>query len=145
MPVDSWARLSVCCLGSELTPCLQNAALEQLQQLPFIRATLAESLRLYPQPPILIRRALSDDTLPPGLRGPAGGFPIGKVRRLPRSCARPACTRHRASSKGGWQVRIIPAMCACLQDLTPWSMRGCDTVFAAAAFSSVFSEDCALS
>ncbi len=70
-----------------------NAALEQLQQLPYIRATLAESLRLYPQPPILIRRALGDDTLPPGLRGPAGGFPIGKVRRLQRSCAQHARTQ----------------------------------------------------
>jgi cytochrome P450 len=35
--------------------------------MPFLRATLAESLRLYPQPPILIRRALADDVLPPGL------------------------------------------------------------------------------
>lgn len=35
--------------------------------MPFLRATLAESLRLYPQPPILIRRALEDDVLPPGL------------------------------------------------------------------------------
>lgn len=45
-----------------------------------MRATLAESLRLYPQPPILIRRALEDDVLPAGLNGPEGGFPIGKVR-----------------------------------------------------------------
>ena len=51
---------------------LAGAALKQLQQLPFVRATLAESLRLYPQPPILIRRALGDDTLPPGLQRACG-------------------------------------------------------------------------
>jgi cytochrome P450 len=43
------------------------AGLSEIAQMPFLRATLAESLRLYPQPPILIRRALEDDVLPPGL------------------------------------------------------------------------------
>ena len=43
------------------------AGLSEIAQMPFLRATLAESLRLYPQPPILIRRALADDVLPPGL------------------------------------------------------------------------------
>ena len=55
-----------------------RAALEHIARLPYLRATLAESLRLYPQPPILIRRALGDDVLPPGLRGVPGGYPIGK-------------------------------------------------------------------
>jgi hypothetical protein len=49
--------------------------------LPYVRATLAESLRLYPQPPILIRRALAPDTLPPGLNGAADGYPIGAGER----------------------------------------------------------------
>ena len=57
---------------------LLRAALEHIARLPYLRATLAESLRLYPQPPILIRRALADDVLPPGLRGVPGGYPIGK-------------------------------------------------------------------
>lgn len=52
--------------------------LEQLQQLPYARAILAESLRLYPQPPILIRRALADDVLPTPLGGDPKGYPIGK-------------------------------------------------------------------
>ena len=47
------------------------------RKLPYIRACLAESLRLYPQPPILIRRALSDDVLPAGLNGDPTGYPIG--------------------------------------------------------------------
>lgn len=47
------------------------------RKLPYIRACLAESLRLYPQPPILIRRALSDDVLPAGLNGDPNGYPIG--------------------------------------------------------------------
>lgn len=37
---------------------------EDLMALENVRLTLTESLRLYPQPPILIRRALEDDTLP---------------------------------------------------------------------------------
>ncbi|KAL0042649.1 hypothetical protein WJX79_006457 [Trebouxia sp. C0005] len=53
-------------------------SLEQLQQLPYVRAILAESLRLYPQPPILIRRALADDVLPTPLGGDPKGYPIGK-------------------------------------------------------------------
>ena len=43
-----------------------------------MRAALAESLRMYPQPPILIRRSLADDVLPPGLNGDPAGYPIGK-------------------------------------------------------------------
>lgn len=49
-----------------------------IRNMPYTRATLAESLRLYPQPPILIRRALGPDTLPPGLNGDPNGYPIGK-------------------------------------------------------------------
>ena len=44
----------------------------------FLPSSSAESLRLYPQPPILIRRALTPDTLPPGLNGDPNGYPIGK-------------------------------------------------------------------
>lgn len=43
-----------------------------------MRAILAESLRMYPQPPILIRRALNDDVLPTPLGGDPKGYPIGK-------------------------------------------------------------------
>ncbi|KAK9834172.1 hypothetical protein WJX81_005149 [Elliptochloris bilobata] len=56
----------------------EAVTLDHIARLPYLRATLAESLRLYPQPPILIRRALGDDVLPPGLRGAPGGYPIGK-------------------------------------------------------------------
>ena len=56
----------------------KNAALEHIQKLPYIAAILAESLRLYPQPPILIRRALGDDVLPAPLNGDPNGYPIGK-------------------------------------------------------------------
>ncbi len=48
-----------------------------VQQLPYLRMVLAESLRMYPQPPILIRRALGEDVLPPGLKGDPEGYPIG--------------------------------------------------------------------
>lgn len=52
--------------------------LSDISAMPYVRATLGESLRMYPQPPILIRRALSDDVLPPGLNGDPQGYPVGK-------------------------------------------------------------------
>jgi len=52
--------------------------LEDIKAMPYLRATLAESLRMYPQPPILIRRSLAPDVLPPGLNGDPEGYPIGK-------------------------------------------------------------------
>eukprot|EP01023_Acetabularia_acetabulum_P001711 TRINITY_DN10671_c1_g1_i1.p1 TRINITY_DN10671_c1_g1~~TRINITY_DN10671_c1_g1_i1.p1 ORF type:complete len:249 (-),score=58.09 TRINITY_DN10671_c1_g1_i1:271-1017(-) len=51
---------------------------EEIKALPLLRQTLSESLRLYPQPPILIRRALDSDVLPAGLNGAEGGYPIGR-------------------------------------------------------------------
>ena len=61
-----------------LKPPNMHADLEDIKQLPYVRAALAESLRMYPQPPILIRRSLADDVLPPGLNGDPAGYPIGK-------------------------------------------------------------------
>ena len=55
-----------------------HSGVDQVKQLPYLRAVLAESLRLYPQPPILIRRALGDDTLPAPLNGDPQGYPISK-------------------------------------------------------------------
>jgi cytochrome P450 family 97 subfamily B polypeptide 3 len=39
---------------------------EDMTNLPLIRLCLAETLRMYPEPPLLIRRALEDDVLPKG-------------------------------------------------------------------------------
>lgn len=39
---------------------------EDMTNLPLVRMCLAESLRMYPEPPLLIRRALDDDVLPKG-------------------------------------------------------------------------------
>ncbi|GMH34195.1 hypothetical protein BSKO_02029 [Bryopsis sp. KO-2023] len=52
--------------------------LEAIKSLESLRLSLMESLRLYPQPPILIRRAISADVLPGGLDGPEEGFPVGE-------------------------------------------------------------------
>lgn len=46
--------------------------------MPYVRAALSESLRMYPQPPILIRRSLAEDVLPAPLNGDPAGYPIGK-------------------------------------------------------------------
>jgi cytochrome P450 len=43
-----------------------------VQEMSFLRYCLAESLRMYPQPPVLLRRALVDDVLPQGFRVPRG-------------------------------------------------------------------------
>lgn len=48
-----------------------------IRQLENLRLSLIEALRLYPQPPILIRRAREKDVLPGGLGGPEEGYPVG--------------------------------------------------------------------
>ena len=42
---------------------------EDMANLPLLRLCLAETLRMYPEPPLLIRRALEDDVLPAGGAG----------------------------------------------------------------------------
>nr|ATG70863.1 cytochrome P450 [Callitropsis vietnamensis] len=49
---------------------------ECIKKLQYIRLIIAEALRLYPQPPLLIRRALQPDTLPGGYRGDKEGYLI---------------------------------------------------------------------
>ena len=44
----------------------RDPTFEDMFQLPLIRLCLAETLRMYPEPPLLIRRALQDDILPKG-------------------------------------------------------------------------------
>jgi cytochrome P450 len=43
-----------------------------VQEMKFLRNCLAESLRMYPQPPVLLRRSLDDDVLPSGFKIPRG-------------------------------------------------------------------------
>merc|ERR1719310_1004228 len=40
--------------------------IETVRDLKLTRLCIAESLRMYPEPPLLIRRALEEDTLPAG-------------------------------------------------------------------------------
>lgn len=56
----------------------RNPTFECIKKLQYIRLIIAEALRLYPQPPLLIRRALQPDTLPGGYRGDKDGYPIPK-------------------------------------------------------------------
>jgi cytochrome P450 len=55
-------------LRDELETVLQGRTptYEDMTNLPFMRACIAETLRMYPEPPLLIRRALADDQLPKG-------------------------------------------------------------------------------
>jgi cytochrome P450 len=50
---------------------------DDLVNMPFIRQCLIEGLRLYPEPPVLIRRALDDDQLPAGAAGFQATIPRG--------------------------------------------------------------------
>ncbi|CAI9115356.1 OLC1v1016243C1 [Oldenlandia corymbosa var. corymbosa] len=47
-----------------------------IKKLDYIRIIVVESLRLYPQPPLLIRRALTSDTIPGGHNGDKNGYEI---------------------------------------------------------------------
>ncbi|XP_010260623.1 PREDICTED: cytochrome P450 97B2, chloroplastic [Nelumbo nucifera] len=49
---------------------------ECLKKLEYIRLIIVEALRLYPQPPLLIRRSLVPDVLPGGYKGDKEGYPI---------------------------------------------------------------------
>lgn len=50
---------------------------DDLASLPFVRTCLIEGLRLYPEPPVLIRRALDGDVLPAGAAGFQATIPRG--------------------------------------------------------------------
>ena len=50
---------------------------EDMANLPLVRMCLAETLRMYPEPPLLIRRALDDDVLPQGFAGGKTFIPKG--------------------------------------------------------------------
>ncbi|XVE78483.1 hypothetical protein DITRI_Ditri13aG0149100 [Diplodiscus trichospermus] len=49
---------------------------ESIKKLEYIRLIVVEALRLYPQPPLLIRRALKPDVLPGGYKGDQDGYAI---------------------------------------------------------------------
>lgn len=65
-------------LGDRMVP-----TYEDILKLDYTRLCLIEGLRLYPEPPVLIRRALDEDQLPVGGGGPAlDELPEGTRRRL---------------------------------------------------------------
>ncbi|PNT65990.1 hypothetical protein BRADI_3g05400v3 [Brachypodium distachyon] len=63
---------------AEIDSVLDNGPItsDKLKKLEYIRLIIVESLRLYPQPPLLIRRALRPDKLPGGYNGAKEGYEI---------------------------------------------------------------------
>lgn len=54
----------------------EQISFESLKKLAYLRLIVVEALRLYPQPPLLIRRALKSDNLPGGFKGNESGYAI---------------------------------------------------------------------
>ncbi|KAH6785240.1 hypothetical protein C2S51_037695 [Perilla frutescens var. frutescens] len=54
----------------------ERITLEVIKKLEYVRLIVVEALRLYPQPPLLIRRSLKSDTLPGGYNGVNDGYHI---------------------------------------------------------------------
>lgn len=69
-------------LGDRSTP-----TVDDLQHLNYVMRCLNESMRLYPHPPVLIRRALEDDMLPGGYDIPKGQDVMISVYNLHRNPA----------------------------------------------------------
>ena len=59
--------------------------LEHFKELKFTLRCISESMRLYPHPPVLLRRALMDDELPGGYSVPAGQDVMISVYNVHRS------------------------------------------------------------
>ncbi|XP_071906464.1 cytochrome P450 97B2, chloroplastic-like isoform X2 [Coffea arabica] len=54
----------------------RRITIESIKKLEYIRLVVVETLRLYPQPPLLIRRSLKSDKLPGGHKGDNNGYAI---------------------------------------------------------------------
>ncbi|KAL2482179.1 Cytochrome [Forsythia ovata] len=54
----------------------ERTTFESVKKLVYLRLIVVESLRLYPQPPLLIRRSLRSDCLPGGYKGDKNGYVI---------------------------------------------------------------------
>lgn len=87
-----------------------------------------ESMRLYPQPPVLIRRALQDDTFD-AYTVPAGSDIFISVWNLHRWAGRPGQARPGCRVRSPWQQKPGHGLCcagpdlACTQTARPYGHR----------------------
>ena len=82
---------------------------EDMRSLEQCRLVVTETLRLFPEPPLLIRRALEADTLPRGHGVP--GLSLPQTCPAP-SHARPVASRARPRVWGGGGVCVGVLVCA---------------------------------
>jgi carotene epsilon-monooxygenase len=76
-------------LGDRLQPTSAD-----YRELAYVMRCINESMRLYPHPPVLLRRAREKDTLP-------GGYEVGRGRVMPSEASRMCIL---------W---LNPCMCVC--------------------------------
>jgi carotene epsilon-monooxygenase len=64
-----------------------NMTLDDVLSVTYLRWCIFESMRIYPHPPVLIRRALEDDVLPNGFKVPKGQDVMISVYNIHHSAA----------------------------------------------------------
>lgn len=65
----------------------EKPSMEQYRALQYTMRCINESMRMFPHPPVLLRRALREDTLPSGLTVPRGQDVMISVYNIHRSPA----------------------------------------------------------
>lgn len=91
--------------------------LEQVNAMPYTTRVISEAMRLYPQPPVLIRRALEEDTLAGYTVAPGSDLFIS-VWNLHRCrsclpCSACTCCLHHIVTQHQLRIQLARPLCVC--------------------------------
>lgn len=91
--------------------------LEQVKAMPYTTRVISEAMRLYPQPPVLIRRALEEDTLAGYTVAPGSDLFIS-VWNLHRCCpclpcSACTCCLHHIVTQHQLRIKLADPLCVC--------------------------------